>query len=429
MTKLVLYAQPLENAPHVSKLALRKGEYKEGGGPLAGIAFTDVGKAVWETVDRIYSDFELDAIELGMGPSPWALKFTTSQMRLVVSRRGYRSFEGAQGSYITLDFDGDKHVIYRFLKSFLKTLRRPPWEMAFPGAFRLKTHMKKAEVAESWERFAEGISLETVDETGGEAEEGGTDGEEAAGADAASRPAAPARKVQRKLAPRLLLNARSFISFDGEAMVLNVKVDNGSDVSLEKVQVTPKASAEAIMSSLLPKIISYLKPSESLTLTFPLSPSADAASGDLWAQVEGIALDKKLEAVTEKRPLKAVLEALEPVVLDTLAWHKKTQTLIRRDEVRSKVYMAASEAFDEMLSRLKTADLYLLEPEVIHTGTNYAGHLKMYAEDAAKRPYALALDCVGDYKESKITIHFFAESAELVMALREKILAALAGKG
>jgi ribulose-5-phosphate 4-epimerase/fuculose-1-phosphate aldolase len=120
--------------------------------------------------------------------------------------------------------------------------------------------------------------------------------------------------------------------------------------------------------------------------------------------------------------------ALEAVALDTLAWHRKAGTLVRRDEVRSKVYMAASEAFDEMLARLKTTGLHLLEPEVIHSGTNYAGHLKMYAEDAGKRPYALALDCVGDYKESKITIHFFAESAELVMALREKVLAALAGK-
>ena len=146
------------------------------------------------------------------------------------------------------------------------------------------------------------------------------------------------------------------------------------------------------------------------------------------AEIEGSAQEKKLTAGTEKRPLKAVMGALEAVALDTLAWHRKAGTLVRRDEVRSKVYMAASEAFDEMLARLKTTGLHLLEPEVIHSGTNYAGHLKMYAEDAGKRPYALALDCVGDYKESKITIHFFAESAELVMALREKVLAALAGK-
>ena len=428
MTKIALYAQPLENGPYVLKLALRKGEYKEGGGPLGGIALTDVGKAVWETVDKIYSDFELDAIELGMGPSPWALRFTTSQMRLVVSRRGYRAFEGAQGSYITLDFDGDKHVIYRFLKSFLKTLRRPPWEMSFPRAFRLKTHMKKSEVAESWEKFAEGIDLQPQQETPQEEDEG-PDKEEDGGAGGAAAPPAPQKKVLRKLAPRLLLSARAFISFDGEAMVLNVKVDNGSDVSLEKVQVTPKASAEAFQFGSPPKVISYLKPSESLTLTFPLPPSAEALSGELWADVEGIAQDKKLAAVTEKRPLKAVLEALEPVVLDTLAWHKKTGPLVRRDEVRSKVYMAAAEAFDELLQRLKSTGLHLLEPEVIHTGTNYAGHLKMYAEDAEKRPYALALDCVGDYKESKISIHFYAESAEMVMALRERILAALAGKG
>ena len=424
MTKLVLYAQPLDNEPHVSKLSLRKGEYKEGGGSLGGIAFTDVGKAVWETLDRIYSDFELDAIEIGMGPSPWAIRFTTSQMKLVVSRRGYRSFEGAQGSYITLDFDGDKHVIYRFLKSFLKTLRRPPWEMAFPGAFRLKTHLKRAEVAEAWEKFASGISLKKEEEAGEEDEEGGAQDEEAAGTQAP----APAKKVLKKLAPRLLLSARAFFSFDGDALVLNVKVENGSDVSLEKVQVTPRSSTGAILFGSPAKVISYLKPSETLTLTFPISSGSESASGELWAELEGNAQDKKLTAGTEKRPLKAVLEAVEPVVLDTLEWHRRTGALVRRDEVRSKVYMAAAEAFDEMLSRLKTTGLHLLEPEVIHSGTNYAGHLKMYAEDAQKRPYALALDCVGDYKESKITLHFYAESAELVMALREKMLAALAGK-
>jgi hypothetical protein len=425
LTKLVLYAQPLDNEPHLSKLSLRKGEYKEGGGPLGGIAFTDVGKAVWETLDRIYSDFELDAIEMGMGPSPWAIRFTTSQMKLVVSRRGYRSFEGAQGSYITLDFDGDKHVIYRFLKSFLKTLRRPPWEMAFPGAFRLKTHLKKAEVAESWEKFASGISLKKEDEAGEGAEEGEADAEESSGTDAAVRTPVPAKKVLKKLAPRMLLNARAFISFEGDFLVLNVKVDNGSDISLENVQVTPRASLESIQFGTPAKVISYLKPSESLTLTFPLPASAEGALGDVWAEIEGSAQDKKLSAVTEKRPLKAVMGALEPVAQDTLEWHRRTGTLVRRDEVRSKVYMAAAEAFDEMLSRLKTTGLHLLEPEVIHSGTSYAGHLKMYAEDAQKRPYALALDCVGDYKESKITLHFYAESAELVMALREKTLAAI----
>lgn len=429
MTRIVLYAQPLQNEPHVSKLALRKGEYKEGGGPLGGIAITDVGKAVRETFEKIYSDFELDAIEMGVAPSPWAIRFTTSQMKLVVSRRSYRSFEGAQGSYISLDFDGDKHVIYRFLKSFLKILRRPPWEMAFPGAFRLKTHMKKAEVAEAWEKFAAGVSLKKEDDAEEAAKQGETEGEGEAEANAPAQALAPAKKVLKKLAPRLLLNARAFISFDGDAMVLNVKVENGSDVSLEKVQVTPKASTEAIQFGSPTKVISYLKPSESLTLTFPLASSAEAASGELWADVEGNALEKKLTAGTEKRPLKAVMGALEPVALDALAWHQRTGALVRRDEVRSRVYMAASEAFDEMLARLKTTGLHLLEPEVIHSGTNYAGHLKMYAEDAGKRPYALALDCFGDYKESKITIHFYAESAELVMAMREKILAALAGKG
>jgi len=427
LTKIALYAQPLDNGPYVTKLALRRGEYAEGGGPLGGIAFTDVGKAVWETVHKIYSDFELDAIELGMGPSPWAIRFTTSQMKLVVSRRGYRSFEGAQGSYITLDFDGEKHVIYRFLKSFLKILRRPPWEMSFPRAFRLKTNMKKSQVAESWEKFAEGVDLRPQGETAPEEDEGPK--EEAAEADGTGQQSAPAKKVFKRLAPKLQLTAGAFLSFDGDAMVLNVKVENGSNISLEKVQVTPKASSEGIAFGSPPKVISYLKPSESLTLTFPLSSGAESVRGELWAELEGTAVDKKLAASTEKRATKAVMEAVEPVALDTLEWHRRTGALVRRDEVRSKVYMAAAEAFDEMLSRLKTTGLFLLEPEVIHTGTNYAGHLKMYGEDAAKRPYALALDCVGDYKESKITIHFHAESAELVMALRERILAALAGKG
>jgi hypothetical protein len=422
LTKILLYAQPLEAGPHVSKLSLRKGEYKEGGGALGGIAFTDVGKAVWETIDKIYSDFGIDVIEIGVAPSPWALRFTTSHMRLVLSRRGYRSFEGALGSYITLDFDGDKHAIYRFLKSFLKTLRRPPWEMAFPGAFKLKTHMKKADVAEPWEKFAAGVSLQSEQDAENEAQAA----EEQQMPEPGPR---PVKKVLKALAPKMSLVARSYLSFDGENMVLNVRVENGSDISLEKVQVTPKATSDAMLFGSPSKVISYLKPSESLTLTFPLASPADAAAGELWAHVEGTGQGKSLAATTDKRNVKATLPALEPVEVGSVAWHQKAGALVRRDEVRSKVYMPASEAFDEMLSRLKTTGLYLLEPELIHTGTNYMGHLKMYAEDAEKRPFALSLDCVGDYKESKITIHFHAESAELVMALRERVLAALAGKG
>ena len=87
------------------------------------------------------------------------------------------------------------------------------------------------------------------------------------------------------------------------------------------------------------------------------------------------------------------------------------------------------EQFDEMLTRVKTAGLALLDPEVIRAGSNYMGHLKLFAEDARKRPYAFALDCVGDFQQSKITLHFYAESAELVMALRGRMLSALAGKG
>lgn len=419
MTKLVLYAQPVEAGPHISKQALKKGEYKEGGGSLAGLAFTDVGKAVWESLDKIFSDFDADLIESAMGPSPWAIRFTTTQFRLVLTRRSYKAFEGVLGSYLTLDFDGDKHALFRFIKTFLKNLRRPPWEMAFPQDFRAKTHKKMAEVAEEWEKFASGISLEKEDEV----QEEPRDEEKPA-----TEPEPDEKAVEPPPAPTLSLCARSFLSFDGESLVLNVKVENGSDISLDKVQVTPKASPEAVQFGTPTKMISYLRPGESLTLAFPLA-SPDAAAGEVWADVEGMAQGTRLTAVTEKRKMRSELPALEPAEVTSLDWQRTASALVRRDETRSKVYMAASEAFDEMLMRLKETGMFLLDPEVIHTGSNYLGHLKMYAQDAAKRPFAFALDCVGDYRESKITIHFYAESAELVMALREKVLAALAGKG
>jgi len=149
----------------------------------------------------------------------------------------------------------------------------------------------------------------------------------------------------------------------------------------------------------------------------------------VWAELEGTGQEKKVSARTEPRKLKSALPELSSAELATAEWHRRAGALVRRDEVRAKVAMAASEAFDEMLSRVKTAGMALLDPEVIHTGTSYMGHLKMYAEDGRKRPYAFALDCVGDFRESKITLHFYAESAELVMALRERMISALAGKG
>ncbi len=430
MTKLLLYAQPLSAEPYLQKSALRKGEYREGGGLLGGIAFTDVGKAVHEALQRIYSDFDQDAIDTGIGGG-WAVRFTASQFRLVVTRRAYRSFEGAEGSYITLDFDGDKHAIFRFLKTFLKGLRRPPWEMSFPREFREKTGRKVKDVEADWEKFAEGVSLERVEPAGdgtGDASAGKA-GETDDATNKRGKPAhEPAPEVP-KPAPVVSLKAGAFIGFEGEGLVLNARVENASTVSLEKVQVTPRASSETVRFGAPAKIISYLKPGETLTLAFPIDADLDTAAGEVWAELEGTALEGKVAARTEPRMLKAALPALIPEEVATVEWHRRAGALVRRDEVRAKVAMAASEAFDEMVSRVKTANLELLDPEVIHSGTNYMGHLKMYAEDEKKRPYAFALDCVGDFRESKITLHFYAESAELVMALRERILAALAGKG
>ena len=419
MTKLLLYAQPVESEPFLSKTALRKGEYRDGGGVLGGLSFTDIGKAVRESADKIYSEFGLDAIEMGVGPAPWAIRVTTSQFRLVLTRRAYKSFEGAQGSYITLDFDGDKHAIFRFLKTFLKSLRRAPWEIAFPHEFREKTGLKVKELAADWEKFAAGVSLGGDEET---VEEGGD-----AAAKKAPPPPVPVKKVV-KIPARLVLKAGAFLGFDGDSLVMNVKAENGSVISLENVQVTPRSSSDAIRFGIPAKMISYLKPGESLTLAFPLA-STEAVAGEVWAELEGTGDGRKAQARTQPRKLRTELPALAPVELASLPWHQKVSALVRQDEVRSKVFMAASEAFDEMLMRLKTTGFHLLDPEVIHAGTSYLGHLKMYAEDAEKRPFAFALDCVGDYQESKITLHFFAESAELVVALREKMLAALAGKG
>ena len=427
MTKLLLYAQPLEAEPFLNRSALRKGEYKEGGGSLGGIAFTDVGKAVHEAIDKVYSEFGIDAIDIGVGGG-WAIRFTTSQFRLVLTRRAYRSFEGAEGSYITLDFDGDKHAIFRFVKTFLKSLRRPPWEIAFPPAFREKTGRKVKEVAADWERFAEGVSLEKEEDSG--------DGEEAAARKAdeesAKKEAEPATKKVKKVvraAPILALKAVAQLGFEGEGLVLNVRVENASSISLEKVQVTPRALPESIRFGSPPKVISYLKPGEALTLAFPVDATADGAAGELWAELEGAAMGRKIAARTEPRKLGSPLPELARSTVATAEWHRRAGALVRRDEVRAKVAMAASEAFDEMLSRVKNTDLELLDPEVIHAGSNYMGHLKMYAEDDRKRPYAFALDCVGDFRESKITLHFYAESAELVMALRERMLAALRAGG
>jgi hypothetical protein len=210
---------------------------------------------------------------------------------------------------------------------------------------------------------------------------------------------------------------------------MNVKAENGSAISLEKVQVTPRSSSNGIQFGMPAKIISYLKPGESLTLTFPLASQSEGVAGEVWAELEGTGDGRKAQAKTQPRKLRTELPGLSPVEIASLPWHQKVSALVRKDEVRSKVFMAASEAFDEMLMRLRTTGFHLLDPEVIHTGTSYLGHLKMYAEDAGKRPFAVALDCVGDYRESKITLHFYAESAELVVALREKVLAALAGKG
>jgi hypothetical protein len=234
---------------------------------------------------------------------------------------------------------------------------------------------------------------------------------------------------QAGVPPKLALNAGAFLGFDGEGLVMNVKVENGSDVSLEKVQVTPRASAETIVFGSPTKMISYLKPSETLTLAFPVTFPTETVSGEVWAELEGTGQDSKLSARTVPRKLKGELPELSPVEVTSMAWHQRATVMVRKDEVRSKVYMAASEAFDELLTRVKTTGLFLLDPEVIHTGSSYLGHLKMYAEDAQKRPYAFALDCVGDFQESKITLHFYAESAELVMALRDRMVAALAGKG
>jgi hypothetical protein len=435
LTKLLLYAQPHEAEPLLSKSALRKGEYREGGGVLGGITFTDIGKAVHGSLDKIYSSFEIDPIDLGMGAG-WAIRFTTSQFRLVLTRRAYKSFEGAGGSYVTLDFDGDKHAIFRFVKTFLKSLRRPPWEIAFPPEFREKTGRKVKEVEEDWEKFAEGISLVKVEE--GDEEEQGADAEDNApakkGEEAETTRKEPKpipRPVKKVIvaAPTIALNARAFLGFDGDNIVLNVRVENASTVSLEKVQVTPKASSEAVQFGAPAKVISYLKPGETLTLVFPITSEADLAGGEVWAELEGIGLEKKVAAKTEPRKMKSALPELDQPAVVLAEWHRRAGPLVRRDEVRAKVAMAASEAFDEMLSRVKTSGLGLLDPEVIHAGSNYMGHLKMYAEDDRKRPYAFALDCVGDFRESKITLHFYAESAELVMALRERMLAALAGKG
>jgi hypothetical protein len=429
LTKLLLYAQPLEAEPFLSKAALKKGEYKEGGGVLGGLPFTDVGRAVHEALDKIYSDFGIDIIESGVGGG-WALRITTSQLRLVLTRRAYRSFSGPEGSYITLDFDGDKHAIFRFVKTFLKSLRRPPWEISFPPDFREKAGRKVKEVAADWEKFAEGVSLDKE-------ESGEEDGEKPAKKDEeAVKAARKEEKAAAKAAPEapkpepvISLRAGAFIGFEGEGLVLNVRAENSSTVSLEKVQVTPKASSEAVKFGAPAKVISYLKPGEALTLAFPVDVSPDDASGEVWAELEGAAGARKVSARTEPRRMKSPLPELAPAEVATAEWHRRAGALVRRDEVRAKVAMADSEAFDEMLGRVKSTGLALLDPEVIHSGTNYMGHLKMYAEDGRKRRYAFALDCVGDFRESKITLHFYAESAELVMALRERMMAALAGKG
>lgn len=419
MTKVLLYAQPLDTEPYVSKSALKDHEFKKSGMSIGAIGFTDVGKAVWDTIFNVYSDYDIDAIDLPFSGSQWTVRFTLSQLRLVLSRKGYKSLEGALGSFITLDLDGDKHAIGRFLKSFLKNLGRAPWEIAHKAEFKVKTGLTKADIAKDWDAYARHVAA--VREVEAEDEE----------RERRKKARASAKQVKNEPEvppPKLEIAARSFLSFDAENLVLNIRVENCSAVSVEKVQATVKASSDTVQFGAPVKMISYLKPSESLTLAFPITSAPEASAGEVWAEIQGFGMETKLTAQTEKRKLKTELPALSSVEVTKPVWQKKVGELVRKDEVRAKVFMAASEAFDEMLSRLKESGFFIQEPEVIRTGTGYLGHLKMYAEDDGKRPFAFALDCVGNYEESKITLHFYAESAELVGALRARMMGLLAGR-
>ncbi|MGQ9582615.1 MAG: hypothetical protein ACUVV6_03765 [Thermoplasmatota archaeon] len=436
MARVFLYAQPLENEPYLSKLALRRGEYKEGGGMLGGIALTDVGEAVHSALDKIYQGVELAPLEIPVGSSPWAVRFTTSQFRLILRRRSCRPLEGAPGSYITLDFEGDKQAIHKFVKTFLKVLRRPPWEMVFRHDFRRRTGRSLKDVARDWEKFARRISLEPEAAEEGEEAEGEEGGKEAE-AGAAARLRAE-RKQERARAPaesrpppELELRARAVLTFKGERLVLSVTVENRSSVSVERVQVAPRSSVGTVFDS-PPKVVSYLKPGESLTLSFPVAEAAvegaapgPAEAGEVWAEV-GFGAERGGATVsTERRAVRAPLPSLSPVPIDPADWSARTRALVRRDEARARAAMPAPEAFDELLARVKPLGLFMLEPEVVRGGVNYRGRLRLFGEDERRRPFALALECVGDYMESKITLHYYAESAELALALRELVVGAI----
>ncbi|MEM3043289.1 MAG: hypothetical protein QXD84_07080 [Thermoplasmata archaeon] len=513
MTKVLLYAQPLEEGPRISRIALRKGEYKEGGGLLGGIALTDVGAAVWETLKRIYPEPSLDAIELPMGQSRWALRLTVSQLRILMSRRQIRALEGAPGSYIALELDGDKHAISKFLRTFLKNLRRPPWEIVFKADFKRATGKNSKDVAADWEPFARGISLEPVEpRAGGGVEgeverlrtgageavmEGGTAGAADAESAGGKGPAEGATAGKEAPPSPLELSMRSSLDFDGSGLILRVRAENRSTVSLEDLTVEARAFGSVQFDRPLSRI-SYLRPGEGLTISFTMRmeggvggvvgmstsgggvegsglpgggggatgggagagelgglankgvagdsagavPSSggatgsgegganeEALAGSVWAEATFRAGERSGRARTEPRALRAAPPSLRPVNIEPSDWAARTSGLIKRDEELARAPVPAPEAFDALVERLKALGMFLLEPEVVRAGTGYRGRLRLFGEDARGRPHALAVDCAGDYSVSKITLHYYAESAELVVALRELAMGALQSGG
>lgn len=152
MERKVLYAQPLVNRPHLRYKDLQKGVYHER--IFGDFHFTDIGYCVWRTAKSLDEKAEIKPAIEKKKMLEWDVLISTKELWILLEAWYYRGFwDVPRNTVVSIEFNGDDHAISEFIKCFVKSLGREPWDIKYWQSFVQCFKVTKENVISRWKHY------------------------------------------------------------------------------------------------------------------------------------------------------------------------------------------------------------------------------------------------------------------------------------
>jgi hypothetical protein len=220
--------------------------------------------------------------------------------------------------------------------------------------------------------------------------------------------------------PTKRVKVLSAINYEQAIIIYKVKVENNSKSAITDVCITPYVPRDIFLVDEEDRTIPLIKKGEAKTSTFTIRPRFECGNVEIRGDVRYYDTLADEHSIIKIKPREVQVQCplLIAKPINEEQWQDLISSLVSVKEITNEIPFNADELFDLVSNAIRDMKMYMLKPEL--ENDRFVG--KFYSEGIKGFKYAIQLEILGGYQNSKLILNAFAENEECLMGFYHKLL-------